>query len=271
MRRFAMLSVLLVMIAPVLWAQDLPDHTTFDRVLARYIHGGLVDYSGLQRGRADLDAYLRELDEASEQAVSEASQHAALAFWINAYNACALKLVIDHYPIKKASFPSSLVKSLAGVPANSIRQIPNTWKQEFCSIAGRERSLDGIEHEIIRPMGEPRIHFAVNCASRSCPVLAPTAYKTDGLESQLDEAVQRFIDDPHQYRLERGDRPVVHVNKILDWYGDDFGGARGVLEFLLRYVPEGDAAYLRQAAAPKLEFNDYDWTLNDTAVFTSGR
>ncbi len=269
MRKLLGFFSFLVLAAP-LAAQTLPDHSTFDRALEGVVHGSLVDYAGLQSTRGDLDAYVEELSRTDAQALASASREAVLAFWINAYNACALKLVIDHYPIKKASFPSSLVKTLAGVPANSIRQIADTWKREFCPVAGKDRALDEIEHEIIRPMGEPRIHFAVNCASRSCPVLAPTAYKAETLDNDLDQAVQRFIGDATQYRLERGDPPVFRVNKILDWYGDDFGGREGVIEFLAAHAPDDDKTFLRNARAPRLEFSDYDWTLNDTAVFASG-
>ena len=179
--------------------------------------------------------------------------------------------MVEHYPIKRAGFPASFVNSLKGIPANSIRQIANTWDREFCPVAGRDRSLDEIEHEIIRPMGEPRIHFAVNCASRSCPVLASDAYTEEALDRQLDAAVRRFVADTVQYRLERGEAPVLHVNKILDWYKDDFGGTEGVIAFLLRYVGKEDAAVIGGHPPARVEYSHYDWTLNDTALFGTGR
>jgi hypothetical protein len=131
------------------------------------------------------------------------------------------------------------------------------------------RALDEIEHEIIRPMGDPRIHFAVNCASRSCPVLAPKAYKAASLDRQLDAAVARFVADPRHYRLERGPPPALHVNRVLEWYQEDFSGERGVVEFLLEYVPAEDAALLSEGGVA-VEYLDYDWTLNDTDVFGTG-
>jgi hypothetical protein len=251
-------------------AQALPDHTTFGRVLERHLHGIFVDYAAVKADPDDLDAYLAELAATDEAEVSSAAREAQLAFWINAYNACAVKLVVEHYPIKQPGFPASLVRSLQGVPAISIRQISDTWSREFCRVAGADRSLDQIEHEIIRPMGEPRIHFAVNCASRSCPVLAREPYRPETLDEQLDAAVQRFVADDSQYRLEPGDRPVLHVNKILDWYKDDFGGTDGVIEFLVRYVSDADAALLRSSSL-QVKHGDYDWTLNDTAIFGSDR
>jgi hypothetical protein len=268
--RSIVVTTLWLLLPGFLAAQSLPDHSTFDSVLEGYRHGSFVDYAALRAAAGALEAYIAELSKSPVETLASASQPAQLAFWINAYNACALKRVVDHYPIKKAGFPSSLVNSLKGVPANSIRQIPSTWDGKFCPVAGADRSLDEIEHEIIRPMGDPRIHFAVNCASRSCPVLAAGAYRADALDQQLDEAVGRFVADADQYVLDRGDSPTLRVNKILDWYKDDFGGTEGVIEFLLRYVGESDASYLREHRSIDVEYNDYDWTLNDTAVFGSG-
>ena len=255
-----------VLLASSTAAQQLPGHARFDSVLAGVARDGLVDYGALQAAREVLDAYLAELGDTDAEALATASREARLAFWINAYNACALRLVIDHYPIKKRGFPTSVALSLQGVPGNSIRQIPNTWDRVFCPVAGEGRSLDEIEHEIIRPMGGPRIHFAVNCASRSCPVLAERAYTATALDAQLDEAVRRFVTDERQLRLERGTRPRLVVNPVLDWYAADFGGRDGVVEFLLPYLPLEDARYLREHDVD-LEFSPYDWTLNDTAVF----
>lgn len=253
--------------AGVLRAQTLPDHSEFDPVLADFLHEGLVDYAALTEGRAALDSYLAQMARTSPSALGLASRSARLAFWINAYNACALRLVIDHYPIARRGGVAGLASRIVGVPANSIRQIPDTWGREFCRIAQEERSLDGIEHGIIRPLGDPRIHFAVNCASRSCPELAAEAYKAETLNDQLDAAVERFIAEPRHFRLEAGERPVLHVNKVLDWYGDDFGGSEGVIEFLRRYLPDARAERLRDPSRVRVEYFEYDWTLNDTAVF----
>ena len=260
-------AVALTAWGPALAAQGLPDHSGFTAVLEERLHGNLVDYEGLAQKPEQLESYLAELSAVVPEELAAASREAQLAFWINAYNACALELVIDHYPIKKAGFPASLVQSLRGVPGNSIRQIPDTWSREFCDVAGTERSLDQIEHEILRPMGEPRIHFAVNCASRSCPVLAPTAYTAAALDEQLDAAVLRLVGDTAHYSLERGERAKLRLNKVLDWYKDDFGGKEGVVAFLLPYLPADDRGYIDGHGPAAVEYFDYDWTLNDTAVF----
>jgi hypothetical protein len=269
MKKLVWMAITIGAASPLV-SQELPDHARFGRVLQQHREGPFLDYAGVKADPQDLEDYLAELAATSSEVVEYASRNTQLAFWINAYNACAIKLVVDHYPIGNRSGVGAVVNVVRRDPSNSIRRIPNTWKRKFCNVAGKTRSLDEIEHKIIRPMGEPRIHFAVNCASRSCPVLAPKPYTGDGLDEELDLAVARFVSDSSQYWLERGAEPVVHVNKILDWYEDDFGGRKGVLAFLLDYLPEDAAEYIRQNGPARLAFEDYDWTLNDTAVW-SGR
>lgn len=266
------LVVLLSAAGPAACAQDLPDHAAFTAVLQRVVRGPLVHYAALAREPEGLDAYLAALAGTDSAALAAAPRAARLAFWINAYNACTVKLVIEHYPIRPAAFPRALVRALQGVPANSIRQIPETFTRAFCDVAGAPRSLDGIEHEIIRPMDEPRIHFAVNCAARSCPVLAPEAYEAARLDAQLDAAVRRFVENPEHYQLERrANGAVLRLNKVLDWYQQDFGDEAGVVAFLLPYLPPEDAAYIRDHGPVRVEYAAYDWTLNDTAVFGAER
>ncbi len=252
-------------------AQDLPDHSKFAAVLSAHLHNGLVDYAAIRADRTGLDNYIDELGSTSATAVNSAPRDTQLAFWINAYNACTMRRVVDHYPIERRAGLASIVNRVRGMPANSIRQIPNTFDGAFCTVAGKERSLDEIEHEIIRPMGEPRIHFAVNCAARSCPVLAAVPYTGEHLDEQLDAAVAKLVANPAHYSLEREQRAVVHLNKVLDWYKDDFGGEEGVLSFLLPYLPESDRKYIESNDGTRLEFEHYDWTLNDTAVFGTHR
>jgi Protein of unknown function, DUF547 len=249
-------------------AQSLPTHDLLDSVLTGHIHDGLVDYTGLRAHRRDLDRYLDELSQTDPAALERAPREDRLAFWINAYNACVLRLIIDHYPII-GPHRSSGVERLTG-PDNSIRQIPGTWTTQFCRVARRDRSLDGIESGILRPMGDPRIHFALSCAARGCSGLADAAYRGDRLDEQLDEAVKRFVADPHQFQVGRGEPPVLRVNKFLDWYKEDFGGTAGLVAFLRRYVPAGDAERLRPGGV-RVEYLDFDWSLNDATLTDSVR
>ena len=250
-------------------ARQLPDHSGFAPVLAGYLRDGLVDYAGLLADRQMLDGYVAELGKPTQAAVDAATSEQQLAFWINAYNACVLTLVLDHYPIEKRGGFASILNSVKGYPGNSVQQIPDTWKRSFCNIAGSVRSLDEIEHEIIRPMGEPRIHFAINCAAHSCPPLAATPYTPQGLDGQLDKQVVEFVANPRHFLLERGGRAELRLNKVLDWFGDDFGGNEGLIEFFLPYLSDEDRTYLESNGPAKVSFFDYDWTLNDTAIADS--
>ena len=259
------LPLLVLLSAGPLGAQELPDESVFDSVLTEYNRDGLIDYAGLQENRGQLDRYLESLAKVDTSTLESASRKARLAFWINAYNACTLRRVIDNYPVERRRFAAGLVNTIKGIPDNSIRQIPKTFTEEFCPVAGRERSLDEIEHQILRPMGDPRIHFAINCAARSCPRLASRAYREAEVDVELDDAVRRFINDPQHFSIDR-ESNEWHLNKVLDWFGEDFGGPDGLREFFSRYVNADVAAYL-MSGVPRIKFNDYDWTLNDTAVF----
>ncbi|MGH2607595.1 MAG: DUF547 domain-containing protein [Gemmatimonadales bacterium] len=242
-------------------AQGLPDHEVFSAVLREHVRGGLVDYATLQDDSARRRSYLDYLAGAAPEAVAAADRPTRLAFWINAYNACMLKQVIEHYPIERAAFRRLVIGSTSGRAA-SVRDIPGVFKRKHCRVAGALRSQDDIEHGIVRPMGDARIHFAVNCAARSCPVLAAEAYVAERLDQQLDAAVHRFVETDTQLRIAVADHVVLEVNKILDWYSKDFGGPNGVKQFFARYLPP-DAAASIQRADVRLRFFDYDWTLND--------
>ena len=241
----------------------LPDPSAFTAVLEDVVKAPLVDYAALQANRQGLDAYLEDLAGTDPEALSRASRSARLAFWINAYNACMLRLVIDHYPLKKDTrLLSRATNAFLDRPDNSVWQISDVFTREHCSVAGEARSQDQIEHEIIRPMGEPRIHFAVNCAAISCPPIQAWAFTADELDRQLDRVVRGFIADSQHFRLERGERSVLRLNKVLEWYGDDFGGAAGLRDFFGSYLQTNGAdSGIDDGTA--VEFFEYDWTLND--------
>jgi hypothetical protein len=245
-------------------AQELPTHDAFTDVLEEVVHGARVDYAGLQEGRSALDAYLATLASTPEAALEGATREARLAFWINAYNACMLRLVVDHYPIEAGGGLFDRIRNaVADRPDNSVWQIDDVFTGDHCRVAGAERSQDEIEHEIIRPIGEPRIHFAVNCAARSCPPLRAEAYTAGALDAQLDAQVRDFVANPSHFRLEDGTPPVLRLNKVLDWYGEDFGGPDGLKTFFQSYLPEPRAALLAEPDT-RVDFFEYDWTLNDT-------
>ena len=247
----------------VTFRAELPDHARFAEILQGVVQDDLVDYARLRDAYGEaLDAYLATLAEVDPGELEAASADARLAFWINAYNACMLDLVSAHYPIEKSGgFLSGLTNALAGRPDNSVWQIDDVFGREHCTVAGAARSQDEIEHEIIRPMGDPRIHFAVNCAALSCPRLTREAYLGPELDRQLDERVREFVGDEEHFRLE-GD--VLLLNKVLDWYSEDFGGVEGLRDFFQPYL---SAERARRVADPETEirFMEYDWTLNDVS------
>ncbi len=245
----------------------LPDHASFSRALAGAVHDKGVDYGRLSSDSAPLRRYLEALGATDPAALAQASQDDRLAFWINAYNACMLKRVIEHYPIRPAGGFHGIRNRVAGRPANSVWQIADVFTGDHCRVAGRERSQDEIEHEIIRPMGDPRIHFAINCAAVSCPPLIPRAYLGATLRTQLDERVDSFVGDPLHFRVsaEDGGRRVVRINEVLNWFSEDFGGVEGVRRFLAGYLA-GEARAALEDPASEISFIEYDWTLNDAPI-----
>ena len=247
-------------------AAGLPDHSGLTAVLTSVVTDSGVDYARLAADPSGLDRYISELHATDLSALSAAAPLAErLAFWINAYNACMLKRVVSHYPIRPARGLLRIRNAAARRPANSVWQIEDVFTGPHCPVAGAERSQDEIEHEIIRPLGDPRIHFAINCAAVSCPPLTREAYRAETLDEQLDARVDAFVGDPVQFAVDpSGRRPTVRLNVLLDWFNEDFGGHDGVRAFLARYTG-GDAREALEDPNVRLVFSDYDWTLNDIA------
>jgi hypothetical protein len=172
-----------------------------------------------------------------------------LAFWINAYNALAIDLVVRH----------------PGV--GSIREIGSFWRpvwdREAGRVAGRARSLGEIEHSILRPLGEPRIHAAIVCASVSCPPLRREPFDAARLEAQLDEQARRFLASPAKGLRVDAAAGTVALSRVFDWFEADFAAAGGALAFAARFAPEADRAWLAaQRETARVEWLPYDWDLN---------
>jgi hypothetical protein len=220
------------------------------------VHGVRVDYRELAANRSALDRIVDELGRVGESEESGWPRMDRFAFWINAYNLLTLRSIVDHYPIRGSWFSRG--------PRNSIRQIDGVWTKTKWRVAGRQVTLDDIEHRILRPQfADPRVHMAINCASEGCPPLRSEAYVGAALDRQLDEAARRYLADEHGARVSGG---KLLVSSIFDWYGSDFaaaGGdaAAGVRAFVARYGPPEIAAVAKSAAP--LSFLPYDWSLND--------
>ncbi|MDQ7785364.1 MAG: DUF547 domain-containing protein [Desulfomonilaceae bacterium] len=249
---------------------DFP-YIVYGTVLQTYVDDeGMVNYRGLKENRKPLDEFTESMSRLDPKAYDAWADTDKIAFWINAYNALTLKAIIDHYPIK-ASFFKSFV-----YPANSIRQIPGVWDKITFSVMGRDVTLDGIEHEILRSeFNEPRIHVALVCAAMGCPPLRKEPYVGPQLDAQLDDQSAKFVKDPDKFRIDRTDNKV-YLSSIFDWFGEDFVKTYGVtkdfsgfsekqkavLNFLSRYVEPAEKAYLVEGSF-SIEYLKYDWSLNE--------
>lgn len=231
------------------------DHSLFDTLLQDYVNEtGLVNYASIKEEEA-LQPYLDVLSTVNP---ADLSKQEAIAFWINAYNAYTLKLIIDNYPIGSIREISPLrIKGLR----LAIPKINSPFEYEIAEINGEIYSLDDIEHGILRKhFDEPRIHFALVCAAVSCPPLRREAFTGDRLDEQLDDQGQVFLSDPLKNRIE-GD--TVYLSRIFDWFQKDFGASKSELQaYLARYF-EGDFQAKMRAGEYKVRYTKYDWTLNE--------
>lgn len=230
------------------------DHSKFDAILKQYDRLALrrFDYVGLKAHQNEFEAYLDQIAKAD---LRQLTRNELLAFFTNAYNAYTLQTIL------KTITPEEPM----GV--SSIRDIPDVFDAKIHVVGGTTLSLNNIEHNILRPIfKDPRIHFAVNCASAGCPPQADTAYTGGRIDEQLDAAARRTLQSPYYVRVEK-DRLLV--TKLLDWYGYDFvnpgyQGATGTLpEYIARYATEDVRQFITSRGGnPPVEFPPYDWSLN---------
>ena len=208
-------------------------HQAFDNILQKYVStSGVVNYAGLKKDEASLDKYLAALSK--EAPAKSWSKNASLAFWINAYNANTIKLILKNYPVK------------------SIKDINNgkPWDLQWIKIGGKTYSLNNIENDIIRSQyKDARIHFAVNCAAKSCPPLANKAFTESNINSMLDARAKNFINSG----MNDISASSATVSKIFDWYKADFGN---VITFINKY------SNVNLNANATINYKEYDWSLN---------
>jgi hypothetical protein len=244
--RIALLAALLAA-APA--AAFDPSHAAWSTMLRKHVvvlDGGKasrLDYAGAARDRAALRAYLGDLSRVGQAEFDAWSRAEQIAFLVNAYNAHTVEKVLTRYPDLRSIWDFG-------------RFFGNPFRDRFFVLLGAQRSLDEVEHEILRKRyREPRVHYAVNCASISCPMLREEAYVGARLEAQLEEQAVRFLSDRTRNRWHDG---RLEVSKIFDWFKEDFEPRDA---YFMRYaallgVPEG--------TRPALAFLDYDWSLNDS-------
>jgi hypothetical protein len=232
--------------------QKVFDHGQLDRVLARFVdEHGMVDYQGLKAERQLLDEYVGQLASASPRSAPELfpTDDDRMAYWLNAYNALIMRAVIDHYPIGSVS---------------DIMAAHGVFSRLYFPVGGAKMSLDDIEKGILlEEFDDARVHFALTCASMSCPRIDRHAFTGDGLDARLDQEGRDFLSSRDGVQVDAA-RGVVRLSKYFDWYGDDFGPDR--LAFVGRYLPAEAAAALASITKPRIEYLDYDWRLNDQAA-----
>ena len=222
-----------------------PDWSGYNHLLQTYVQAGekhdielsMVDYQSL-KADPHWPRLLTNLAAFDEKNL--ASKAEKLSFWINAYNILAIKTVLDHWPLQSIRDAGSFFSPV--------------WKKPAGIAAGSMRTLHTIEHEILRPMAEPRIHFAIVCASVSCPDLKASAYDATHLNAQLDTQAKLFITQPTKGVSIQGHK--IHSSKIFDWFEDDFQEQGGVIAFIRKYRDD-------LPKKPRLASHlDYDWSLN---------
>ena len=219
------------------------DHTIFKNLLMKYVKHGVVDYQGFKNEEARLDQYLLVLENTDTKTLDRNEQ---FAFFINAYNAWTIKLILSKYPGIKS------IKDIGGL-------FQKPWSIKIARIDGQAITLDDIEHKILRPrFKDPRVHFAINCAARSCPPLQSEPFTGAELDSQLDQATEAFINDPTNNRLEG---QTLLVSKIFKWFKEDFNN--DIVGFFLKNGNEGLVKGIESSQQKiKIEYLHYDWSLN---------
>lgn len=221
-------------------------HEQWNQLLKKYVTAdGKVNYKGFQKDSVELNKYLRLLSDnpPDESAWSEQEQ---LAYWINAYNAFTIKLILKYYPIKSIKDIGSSIQ---------IPFVNTPWDVKFITIGKEKMDLNNIEHGVIRKkFHEPRIHFSIVCASRSCPKLRNEAFTADRLEEQLTAQAKEFLSDSFRNKVSANE---LQLSKILDWYSMDFPKGEKFIEFLNKYSP------VRVNKNAKISYLVYNWELNE--------
>ncbi|WP_160114732.1 DUF547 domain-containing protein [Aquimarina sp. AU474] len=221
-----------------IYCQENVDHSSWDQILILNVtEDGMVDYEGVTTDVAVFYTYFRHLQKISPK--DYWSHEEKLAYWLNVYNATAMKMILDEYPI------------------GSINEIENPWKRKAFKTQNVRYSLDDIEHSILRKFGDPRIHFLLNCGSMSSPRLWNRAYTSANINESLEERTREFINDPQRNQINSS---TVRVSEIFKWYEDDFTSYNiDVIDFINQYAK---VKIDRNLKIKEENYITYDWSLN---------
>ena len=232
------------------------DYTEFDTLLQKFIEGNSVKYSELLEEKVTLFNFTDELSKVSPRSHPERfkSRNEQLAYWINAYNAYILKIIVEHYPVESIK---------------DINFIGFTVWLTTNNLGGEEISFKSLEDDIIREeFKDPRIHFAINCASYSCPPLVNRAYLPETLDDQMDKSTILFINNEENFRIDE-EEGIIYLSSIFDWYDDDFfDWLREIKNIEEPHILDYIKLYFKGTMKDEwynldIEFYDYNWQLND--------
>jgi uncharacterized protein DUF547 len=236
------------------------DHGEWDRLLGKYVTASQdgvnrVDYVAWKANdHAPLKAYVKRLENTDPRKLGRSEQ---FAYWANLYNAKTIDVLLDHYPVESIR-EITINEGLLGFLKKSVGA-GGPWKAKIITVIGQQLSLDDVEHEIMRPIfKDPRVHYAVNCASYGCPNLGREAFTGAKLDGQLDANAKAFINHPRGIDVQGGS---VKASSIYQWFQSDFGGTQaGVLDHVRKYA--GDNLNSKLKGKKSIGSYDYDWSLN---------
>ena len=234
------------------------DHSDWDGLLGRYLSSKNNDVNRFAYktvSKADHGKLKGYIDSLANTKIGSYNRDEQRAFWINLYNALTIEVILQHYPIQ----------SIRDISSGFFTSGP--WSKELVTVEGETLTLDDIEHRILRPIWkDPRLHYAVNCASIGCPNLQPQAFTASNTEAMLKNAASEFINHPRAARVTSSGK--LQVSSIYEWFGDDFGGEKGVLAHLRQYAKPGLSSELKDIT--EIDGDHYDWTLNGLTPVDAG-
>ncbi len=223
----------------------------WDVLLGRHLSRGIIDdieLTVLDYAAIAKDPDWKVLLKSLEATPVPTDRNEAMAYWINAYNILTVAIVLSEYPVDSIDEVGSILDPV--------------WKMDAGFVGGAMRSLNEVEHEILRPMGDARIHAAVNCASLSCPDLRPEAFRASILDEQLDQQFTEFLANPKKGSVFNAKKNYLRLSRVFDWFRDDFEGSGGSREYAKKYLPKEVVDQMNEQTDVK--FFSWDWELNDT-------
>ncbi|WP_435415420.1 DUF547 domain-containing protein [Polaribacter aestuariivivens] len=234
-----MKNLLLALIVVFTFYNVTAQTSTYNDLLQKHVtENGIVDYKAFKKDEAKLDSYISYLEKTSPN--DSWSENKQKAFWINAYNAYTIKIILDNYPLK----------SIMDIKKNG----KTAWKIPFAKVGGKTYTLDHIEHEILRKeLFDPRIHVGVNCASGSCPKLGNIAFTEENIDTTLEKLMKEFVNDSSRNKIST---KRIQISSIFDWFKEDFTKNGSVIDYLNKY---SDTEIKNSA---KTSYLKYDWSLN---------